>query len=120
MQHLDGKHALQLIRYRRYPEGDIQRVRVQQDFIRELIRQKLTPALINQAPDLFKEITRNVKTNFTVSDFVEYKDILTPLLNGDVKTYTLPGSAKYIDRISYFIADTEQARALIREHFSEG
>lgn len=42
LQILDGEKAEHLVRYRAgYPEGDITRVRMQQNFIMELIKQKL-------------------------------------------------------------------------------
>ena len=42
-QLLDGRKAEYLVRYRKgYKNGDIGRIKVQQDFIRELIKQKVT------------------------------------------------------------------------------
>ena len=38
-QLLDGDKAEQLVRFRQYPEGDIKRVQVQQDFIRAVAAQ---------------------------------------------------------------------------------
>ena len=41
MQHLDGDKSEQLVRFRRYKNGDIDRIKVQQDFLHALIEQQL-------------------------------------------------------------------------------
>ena len=38
-QHLDGNKAEQLVRFRKYTMGDLDRIKVQQDFFKELINQ---------------------------------------------------------------------------------
>ena len=42
VQTLDGEHAMQLVRFRRYSEGDIKRVEVQQAFMKALIKKCLS------------------------------------------------------------------------------
>ena len=45
-----------------YIEGDIGRIRMQQDFIKALIDQKLNIRYISKADDIFRIIKDNVKT----------------------------------------------------------
>ena len=42
LQVLDGESAMELVRFRRYAEGDIKRVQVQQDFMKALIQECLS------------------------------------------------------------------------------
>ena len=42
LQVLDGESAMELVRFRRYAEGDIKRVEVQQDFMKALIKECLS------------------------------------------------------------------------------
>jgi LCP family protein required for cell wall assembly len=119
MQHLDGDKAEQLVRFRRYQQADIQRVHVQQDFMKALISQNLNPQLIVKAPKLYGEIYKYVKTNLKGSDVLKNLGIINALLDGEdnVETSTLPGAAKYVNRISYFIFDVEESLAFCKENF---
>ncbi|MEW5935100.1 MAG: LCP family protein, partial [Bacillota bacterium] len=49
-QVLDGKSALQLLRFRQYPEGDIDRIRVQQAFLMAAARKALSVVTLARLP----------------------------------------------------------------------
>lgn len=119
MQHLDGDKAEQLVRFRRYQLGDIQRVQVQQDFMKALISQNLNTQLIVKAPKLYGEISKYIKTNFKSSDVLKNLGIINALLSSDnnIESFTLPGVAKYVGKISYFIFDVEESLAFCQENF---
>jgi LCP family protein required for cell wall assembly len=117
-QHLDGDKSEQLVRFRKYPMGDIDRVKVQQNFIKALAQQKLNSSVIGKLPDLFKVLQKDVKTNFKLSDITKYALNLMDLSSENVKTYSLPGisdSESY--GASYWIADMAQTKILIEETF---
>lgn len=118
-QHLDGKKAEQLVRFRRYQQADIQRIHVQQDFMRALINQNLNSELLVKAPKLYSEISKYLKTNFKSSDVLKSLGIIKALADGgdNIETSTLPGISKYVDHISYFIFDTEKSLAFCAENF---
>jgi len=61
MQHLDGEHAMELVRYRDYKMGDLQRIQVQQDFITAVYEKLL------QIRD-FDTITNLVTTVYNIFD----------------------------------------------------
>ncbi|MBR2742031.1 MAG: LCP family protein [Clostridia bacterium] len=119
-QHLDGDKAEQLVRFRRYPEADIQRTRVQKDFLKELLKQKLTPENFLRAPALYSDIAENVTTNFTVGDLMKHLDIIKLFQNaGDdtITAYEMPGSARMINGASYWIHDVDATLKLFKDNF---
>ena len=117
-QHLDGDKAEQLVRFRRYPEGDIKRVRVQQDFIKQVADQKLNAGIIGKLPELYKTLSQNIKTNFSFADITKYA---TPLMNlslENITTYALPGrysGSEY--EASYWLADIRETKILVETVF---
>lgn len=117
-QHLDGDKAEQLVRFRKYPMGDIDRVKVQQSFIKALAEQKLNSSIIGKLPDLFKVLQKDVKTNFKLSDITKYALNLADLSSENIKAYSLPGIADSESYgASYWVADMAQTKTLIEETF---
>ena len=117
-QHLDGDKAEQLVRFRKYPMGDIDRVAVQQKFVKALFEQKLNSSMLGKLPDLFKVLQKDVKTNFKLSDVTRYALNLADLSSENVTAYSLPGEADSISYgASYWVADMEKLRILIEETF---
>lgn len=124
LQVLDGRKAEQLVRYRKgnlkgqgYIEGDIGRIKMQQDFIRALIEQKLTVQYISKADDIFTIIRENVKTNIELTDIARYFSSVARLKNENIKTFVLPGESHLIGDVWWYIHDREQTAAMISENF---
>ena len=119
-QHLDGDKAEQLVRFRRYPEADIQRTRVQKDFFKELLKQKLTAEYFFRAPTLYSDISKHLTTNFTAGDLMGHLDIIKLFQNASddtITAYEMPGSARMISGASYWIHDVDKTLELFKEHF---
>lgn len=115
LQHLDGDKAEQVVRFRRYPEGDIARIRVQQKFIKALVAQKLYPELIQTLPVLFE--IWNMKSSLTAENVKDYTEALSELDSENISTYILPGRAGTIGGASYWIADMNELKTLIEGEF---
>ena len=114
-QHLDGDKAEQLVRYRHYPMGDEDRIKVQQSFMKELLSQKLNPATLLRLPQLTKEIGDNVKTDIPSNEWLGLANIARKMNADSLKTTLIPGQAKYIDSLSYYIVDQAETKALMSE-----
>jgi LCP family protein required for cell wall assembly len=119
MQHLDGDKAEQFVRYRKYPEGDIGRIKAQQAFIRALVEQKLKLEYISKIDDLYKAIKENLETNIGALDVTKNLSAVKALSSDNVQMFQLPGEAKMINEVSYFIHDDEQTIKLIEENFGD-
>jgi len=122
-QLLDGDKAEQLVRYRKgnhgqgYTEGDIGRIKIQQDFIKALISQKLNIGYISKAGEIFNILKEYVKTNITMPDLAYYIGKIGKIKSDGVQMFTLPGKSKLIGGVWYYLHDTVQTAALIEENF---
>jgi len=123
-QVLDGRKAEQFVRYRKgnkpgqgYEDGDIGRSRAQQQFVRELISQKLNVKYLSKARDIFLILSKHMKTNIKLSDLIYYLKDLQKIDSDGVMTFTAPGDSKLIKKVWYFICDQDELRSLIDTHF---
>ena len=97
VQTLNGKDAMGLVRFRRYSEGDIKRVEVQQNFIKALIKECLSIQHWGKMKAYIDLAMKNVETDLESGSVVWFAaNVLglngTPALNmNDVTTCTLPG-----------------------------
>ena len=110
MQHMDGKTAIQYVRYRD-EEGDIGRIRRQQHFIMAVYDRITSANMLLHIPGLAKQLTNMVKTDLPIADMVD----LGRALHAMVKTKglamaTVPGTPEYIDGISYWLPDITDLR----------
>ena len=126
MQHLDGQAAHDFVRFRHnnggsapgeYAMGDQGRISAQQNFLKELVRQKLQPQYITKMPELMREIYQYVTTNFTIADALKYVGMLETINADTLQTFVLPGEAKYEHSLWYYIHDAEETRELVHTEF---
>lgn len=116
-QVLDGEHAVQYLRYRKgnhgggYKEGDIGRVKAQQEFVKSAFKQALDHGLI----DSVKLITKNVESDITVGAATKFALKAVGLESDAITTYTLPGEGKYIGDVSYFIQDKDATKEMLKD-----
>lgn len=104
---LDGTEVVHLLRYRKgnpdpvtgiyksYPNGDADRIKVQQDFMKALVDQKLNISLIQKLPAIFTDIKNEIKTNLTVRDVLKYSKYLSGFTSAGINTETVPGTASH-------------------------
>ena len=114
-QHLDGEKAMQLVRYRGYAQADIQRTKVQQEFIIKVVKQCLSkPGKISDYIDIF---SRNVVTNFTAGNLLYFGQELLQCDLSTMVSYTLPGRDVWTDAAYYDLIDEEVA-AIVEKDFN--
>lgn len=120
LQVLNGFNSEGYVRFRHtYAEGDIKRTEVQRDFLKELVRQKLQPKYITKAPELINQLYKYVESNFLVKDAAGLSSNLDKFDSETCFTsFTLSGSAQYIDEVSYYIVDESETQKLMQESFS--
>ena len=105
MQTLDGDKAEQLVRFRRYKRGDLDRIKVQQDFIHAVAEQKLHMKYIGKIDNIYDIISDNMETSMTPADLVQCGMELLSIGTENIKTVTMPGNPKDIGGGSYVIPD---------------
>lgn len=117
MQHLDGEHAMQLVRFRKYPLGDVARAQVQQDFMTALIEQYANLSTIMKAPELFYKMSGYVKTDVTMGLITSNLKLMTKMSDCKIERYEMPGQGDYVGKISYFLQYEDEIYDMYKQHF---
>lgn len=89
-QLLDGKSAMQLVRFRGYPQGDLQRIQVQQDFLKAVASQLLQIGNLSKVNDWAGIFKQYVDTNLTTSNLIWYGQQFMQLQSGDIVFNSIP------------------------------
>ncbi len=124
-QNLNGQQIVHLLRYRKdnngrgYPMGDVQRIEVQQEFIKTLVDQKLNLDIIFKIPNIFGAIKSQLKTNFEMRDVLSYYRYLEGISSLSVRTETVPGDATHDSANGdVFIPNMGNLKNLVSEMFT--
>lgn len=133
LQHLNGEEAEKFLRFRKpnnseytnelleyYDGSDINRIQIQQDFLREFIDQKLKLTYISKIDDIIKTIYNNLETNIPLFNILDILLNITEFKSENLDIYMLPGIVEYdkIEKIDYFIYNNEQLDEIIISSFS--
>ncbi len=120
---LDGEQAEGVVRFRSdYALGDLERIEVQQEFLKQFIKQVLNKeAIMSNALEIFTTCINYVSTDFPVGDVVKYVPYIKEIDPNKVSAFTLPGEPKDIlvndVYISYFLPNTMESDKLINKIF---
>ena len=114
VQRLDGRTALQYVRYRD-EEGDIGRVARQQKFIKAVIAEVSSPAIILKAPSLIREVFASLDTDLPISLMFGIARKMKDGLSGGFHTHMVEGLPYYINDISYWVPDIMKMRKMVAE-----
>ena len=113
VQHMDGKTAIQYVRYRD-SEGDIGRIRRQQKFMLAVYRKIASTDILTRIPGLAKQITSMIQTDLSMKEMIELGKALHGMAEGGgLKMAMVPGTPEYIDGISYWIPNIPKLRQLM-------
>lgn len=118
VQELDGAKAIQLVRFRGYSEADIQRTRVQQDFLKALAKKCLTFGTIAKISPLIDIFVEYVETDLTAGNMAYFAQELLKCDFDSMETFTLPGEGVTIKGGSYFALYAKQVLEIVNENFN--
>lgn len=126
-QVLDGDKAEQLVRFRHNNDGttypasygleDEGRMKTQQAFLTELAKQTLTVGNIPKIMSIIDIANKYVETNMDFNMLKDYVPYLVELNMNDIKKDTLPGESALTNGVWVYLADEEEAPAVIDELF---
>lgn len=125
-QHLDGQAAHDFVRFRHnnngtapgeYKMGDEGREYWQQEFLKELFRQKFNAKYIGKIDDLFKVVQSRVTTNYTMKDVLVHLGLIKKIEPSSIGSYQLPGQSEYENDVWWYIQNKEKTNKLIKEIF---
>ena len=118
-QVLNGAQSEQLIRYRAgYARADLERVEVQQQFMKAFIAQALSPKnLISHLPDYFKAYNEYIDTNAKFYSLLRYTSCAFTTNFSEIETHTMPGSTGSAYSRSGFLVDFDEFNALYGDKY---
>lgn len=115
VQHMDGQHALWYMRWRSDGKGDIGRIARQQKLFTALADQVLTPAILPRVPALIAKVNKIVTTDVPLTMQVKLAlSGYTAIKAGMPTVEMVPGSAKMINGISYWVPDTSALHQMMQ------
>lgn len=120
LQHLDGKKAVEFLRWRHNSNGkeygrggDLGRIEMQRKLLYALIEKMLKPQNIVRLPLIVQTVSKYTDHNFTKNEIMWFIQNVGKFNTQNIMMTILPGYPKYIDRVSYYILNEEKCRALI-------
>ncbi|GHU51566.1 transcriptional regulator [Clostridia bacterium] len=123
VQKLNGANAEGLLRYRHgnfktanetkaYPMADLDRVKVQQAFIKEMMKQILNNK-ISSLPAVASVLFEYTETDFSPLDTPKYLKYIKEIKPENIKSYNLPCETKVIDGSDYVIIDETLLKPIV-------
>ncbi|MEW9122676.1 MAG: LCP family protein [Thermotaleaceae bacterium] len=116
VQVLNGKQSMNFLRFRKnnngggYPDGDLGRIRAQQQFIKAAWGK----ALGFRLPVVVNTVFKHIDTNMDMGEILVYVKDAAGITADTLKTNSLPGKSTE-KGVSYFLHDIEKVEKLIIE-----
>jgi len=115
-QTIYGDKAMEFLRFRKgdpgyqgYPEGDVGRIKTQQEFMKAAIGKALSLKL----PSVISAVYPFVKTNFTLIELLGLAGDSIGFSKENINTTIMPGTAQYMEGLSFYIPDGEEITKLM-------
>ena len=117
-QHLDGRKAVQFVRYRD-EEGDAGRVRRQQVFMKAFAEKITEPATILKLPQIVSAAFNSVETDLSMSEVLSLVGTLKVAESeGAISTGVVPGYWEFIDSMSFLVPDAERLGEVVIDNLN--
>jgi len=115
LRRLNGEMAIQLLRYRNYSNGNSDRMATQLDFLKEVIRQKMTFQNLINAHVLYERIKESVvETNMDAISFEKYAETLFSLSQFTFREILYPGYPRNENGVLFYSPDVKTAVSIYR------
>ena len=113
-QLLDGDKAIQLLRFRSYPMGDIARTETQRDFMEAVFEQKANAKYIGSIPKIYSAINKNIKSSLSLAEIKDYAELIVKMDNPTFNNIELPYSLSS----PYVVYNREEISKIFSEKFN--
>lgn len=108
-QTLNGEQAMQFVRFRQgYANKDLGRIETQQYFMEMLFRKIISPQSIVRIPNYLETMYEYVDTDMSKKEILSLAATVVKINPDKIEKKMLPGKAKTINGISYYILDEEK------------
>lgn len=120
LQKLDGKQALEFVRFRKgYATGDYGRVEAQQKFMTALIKELFKPKNILNFPNFIDLATKDTDTNISKLYLISKMTSASKFKSDNIDRHIIPGDGEYIDNVSYYVYNKKKTINLRDELYSQ-
>ncbi|MGC8783364.1 MAG: LCP family protein [Armatimonadota bacterium] len=102
---LDGEKAMEYVRFRHDPLGDLGRIQRQQKFLKALAAKMFQWQEMDKLPELTRQIMEQIETDMTTREVLHLARFGKDLPPERIFTGVLPGQPRNIDGLSYYIPD---------------
>ena len=116
--HLNGEDAMKVMRFRNYPNADLGRIETQQNFLKTVSKQLLTPSSIFKIPEFADIVNDCVETNMKTGDMIWFMEQLRKMSAEDIKFGTLPFNGYDVYGINYLTIKTDLWVEMINERLN--
>lgn len=104
-QHMNGKTALEYVRFRHDPLGDIGRVQRQQKFISVVLNRLKSPTMWHKIPSLVSEALSGINTDLTPDALLSLALFANEIPSNRIELFMAPGRDATIEGLSYWLVD---------------
>lgn len=119
LQHLDGEHALALLRHRSsYAMADLGRVEVQRLVVEACMKQWVSLSRLSSIPQALSVMEETSLSSLSLRNYLWIGKTLLKCLPGGVETKTLPGYPDYIGGASYYLLNRQEVAEVMNEGYN--
>ncbi len=129
-QRLNGAQAEHFIRFRHpnkwtkeikqyYDGSDLKRMEAQQNFLKEMMKQKLSLQYLPKLNSIINVMFDNIDTNFTMNEVIKLTSYVSKFKVENLTFIPMPGKP-YDASPWYYLCDVDNARLIIAESFKSG
>lgn len=112
-QVLDGEHALMLVRYRDYSDGDLHRIQNAQGFLKAAATQMLSFNNIGNVPSLVSIAMENASSDLDLGEMAWFGTQLMNIDSENINFHTIPVTMGWYKRVAYVFAEEEGTLELV-------
>ena len=116
--HLNGNNAIEFLRWRHNNdgsygnEGDIGRVKRQQEFMKKILDKALNPTSL---PKVIDVLFKNVKTSLGLAEVMGFVTDAVSMPKENIHFYQEVGEAAYFYGLWYFVNEPDKTKALMQK-----
>ncbi len=118
-RHLDGKTALEYVRFRHDALGDIGRIQRQQQFLKALLKRIYDPSTMSRLPEVTKELLSVIQCDIPLTQGIQLGTYMKDISPENVFFLTLPGKSAMINGVSYWSPDLLKTSTLLTTPISQ-
>ncbi len=107
-QILDGEKALQYVRFRFDPLGDLGRIQRQQKLINAVIDKVMNFDSMIKIPNIVTSLAEYINTNMNPNEIISLARLMKDVDREKIWVETIGGEPQYIDGISYLVVDAKE------------